>query len=93
MTAPTPGTLAQQNASSRVSPSNGPVGDAHLDEVVSRVRTSVDALVSTEVPSGSTASDDANTSQKSPVKDAGDVVTRAHEAHEALTDRLRQAQA
>lgn len=89
MTAPTPGVLAQQAHASKVRASDGPVGDADLDDVVRQVRDSVEAFVSASPADGGAV----DAGGRGMPQDAGDVVARAHEAHEALTSRLRQAQA
>lgn len=106
---PNPAELAQRLDGARLEPSDGPVGDARLDEAVARLSDAVETFVTTSTPSMSAAGQDedheapggASSESLAPdadavgaaAPDAANVIAQAQQAHDALQDRLGQAQA
>jgi len=93
---PSPGELAQRAEGRRVIAGDGPVGDTELDDAVSRLRESVDAMAGESTGSNGSvgsASNDSGSESCGPDVDAADVIARAHDVHESLQRRLEQAQA
>ena len=93
---PSPGELAQRAEGRRVIAGDGPVGDAELDDVVSRLRESVDGMAGESRRGNGSVDSESNDSgpdSRGPDVDAADVIARAHDVHETLQRRLEQAQA